>query len=118
MSEVSVPADRFWRDYNPDLALSLPLEQRAEIDRVLGAHTPPRPSTVGDLRISCYFFFVRILWGREKRSSERIKREQVLYPTMTRRNAPMLASIFAGYIAIWYMVLIVAAVFMATFLRG
>lgn len=118
MSDVSVPADRFWREFNPDLALSLSSDQRSEIDRVLGAHTPPRPSNVGDLRLSFYFFFIRILWGREKRSSERIRREQSLYPAMSRKNAPMLASLFAGYFALWYLALGVSVIVVAALLRG
>jgi hypothetical protein len=118
MSDVSVQADRFWRDFNPDLARALSPDQRGEIDRVLGANTPPQPSNVGDLRLSFYFFFIRILWGREKRSHERIRREQSLNPVMSRKNAPMLASIFAGYFAVWYLLLAVSVVVVAALLRG
>ncbi|KUO57084.1 MAG: hypothetical protein APF80_05845 [Alphaproteobacteria bacterium BRH_c36] len=104
MGEFSVAPDRFWREFKTELAGGLSDEQRSEIDRVLGM---PPPATIskelGDLRLSFKWFFVRLAWGPEKRNPERLKKEQEMYPLMSRRNAPMLLTLFAGYTIFWYM---------------
>ena len=102
---MSVTTSRFWSDFNSDLAQSLSAEQRSEIDRVLALGSPAvRPSAIGDVRLSFYFFFLRIMWGREKRSPERLKHEQALYPAVTKRNMPAILTMGIAYTAFWYMV--------------
>ncbi|MBU1211452.1 MAG: hypothetical protein KJ587_09290 [Alphaproteobacteria bacterium] len=104
MGEFSVAPDRFWREFKTEVAGSLSDEQRREIDRILGM-APPAPSSkeLGDLRLSFKWFFVRLAWGPEKRNTDRLKKEQEMYPVMSRRNAPMLLTLFAGYTIFWYM---------------
>lgn len=102
MSEVSVASDRFWREINTDIAGSLSDEQRGEIERVLELSSVPGGRELSDLRLSCKWFFVRLVWGPEKRSPDRIKHEQKTHPAMARRNAPMLASLLVGYTLLSY----------------
>ena len=110
MSEVGVVSDRFWREFKTDVAGTLSDEQRKEIDRVLSESSTPRNEKLGDLRLSFRWFFVRFVWGPEKRSSERLNAEQKLHPPMAARNVPMLASLFAGYMVVWYAATLVGAV--------
>ncbi len=117
MSEANVATERFWKEFKPEVAGSLSADQRNEIERVLGAAGYPGESKVGDLRLSCYWFFVRLVWGPEKRSTDRIKIEREKHPVMARRNLPMLASLFAGYFAVWYVALGMSAVIAFYFLQ-
>jgi len=105
---VSVPSlasDRFWNQFRADIADTLSDEQKGEIDRVLSLPTGASAVGPGDLRLSFGWCFVRLMWGLEKRNSDRVKRDEKVHPIMTRRNAPMLASLFAGYAALWYVAL-------------
>lgn len=117
MSEVSVVSDRFWREFKPDVAQTLSDEQRGEIERVLDGAPASNDNGLGDLRLSFKWFFVRIGWGPERRSRERLKKEQELHPLMTRRNAPMLASLFASYMALWYIIVALGVLALFYFLR-
>lgn len=103
MSEVQVTADRFWREFKSNVAGTLSVEQRGEIDRVLGIPPSPARKELGDLRLSFKWFFVRLAWGPEKRNPDRIKKDQEMYPVLSRRNAPVLLTLFAGYAIFWYM---------------
>ncbi|MEZ5925520.1 MAG: hypothetical protein R3D57_14155 [Hyphomicrobiaceae bacterium] len=105
MSSGSMHIGRFWGDFSPAVAQSLTAEQRTEIERVLDLSATPQPSRIGDVRLSFYWFFVRILWGREKRSADRLKQERALYPAMTKRNAPAILTLGVAYTAFWYMVM-------------
>lgn len=110
---------RFWGDFNPALAQTLSSEQRGEIERVLLASAPDaRPSRIGDLRLSFYIFFIRILWGREKRSVARLRQESVAHPAMTRRNVPALLTMGVAYTAFWYTVVGVCAFLFTDYLLG
>lgn len=102
MTQVSVASDRFWRVFNTDVARTLSEEQRGEIERALGLSVDAGGKDLGDLRLSCKWFFVRLVWGPEKRGQERIQQEQTMHPVMARRNVPMLASLFAGYMVFCY----------------
>lgn len=108
MSEAGVVTDRFWDEFKSDVAGTLSSEQRTEIDRVLDVATPKGNQEISDLRLSCRWFFIRLAWGPEKRSPERIKQEKAMHPVMSKRNAPMLASLFAGYIAFLFALLALA----------
>ncbi len=103
MSEVCVASKRFWNDFSPDVAGTLSDGQRSEIDRVLNQSSDN--SKLRDVRLSFKWFFIRVVWGPEKRSDDRIKQEQVEHPAMTRKNAPILASMWTAYMAFWYMAL-------------
>lgn len=103
-SVVSATTSRFWTDFKSDVAQSLSAEQRAEIERVLALGGAPRPSAIGDIRLSFYFFFLRIMWGREKRSAERLKQESAMYPAVTKRNLPAILTMGVAYTAFWYMI--------------
>ncbi|MCC0007242.1 MAG: hypothetical protein H6876_03860 [Hyphomicrobiaceae bacterium] len=116
MSEVCVASDRFWREFRSDVAGTLTDEQRGEIERCLGQSTGSGSSALGDLRLSFKWFFVRLAWGPEKRNSERIKQDQKSHPVMSRRNAPMLASLLAGYMALSYVVVGLAVLLLAYFI--
>lgn len=103
MSEASIAPARFWREFKSDVAGSLSSEQRNEIDRVLGLPSVPSNKEIGDLRISLKWWFLRLAWGPEKRNPERLKKEQQQNPLISRRNAPMLVTLLAGYAIFWYM---------------
>lgn len=105
MSEVCVASDRFWREFKSDVAGTLSDAQRLEIQRVLDQSPAAEKSDIGDLRLSFKWFFVRLAWGPEKRNAERVKKEQAMHPAMSRRNLPMLATFFAGYMVFWYIAL-------------
>lgn len=115
MSEVCVTSDRFWREFKSDVAGTLSSEQRGEIERVL--KLPSASGDIGDMRLSFKWFFVRLAWGPEKRSPDRVKHEQEAHPVMTRRNIPVLATLFAGYSALAYVIAAFAAIAAVYFLR-
>ncbi len=106
MSQTMVPANRFWQEFSTDVAQTLSDEQRGEIERALGATSRSGNSDLGDLRLSFKWFFLRFVFGPEKRSAERIKQEQEMHPAMSPRNVPMLASVVAGYVAFWVLMLV------------
>ncbi len=119
MSDTSMTTGRFWGDFNPVLAQSLSSEQRSEIERVLLLTSPAaRPSRIGDLRLSFYFFFIRILWGREKRSAARLKQESAMHPAMTKKNVPAILTMGVAYTAFWYMVVGLCAFLFTDYLLG
>lgn len=118
VSVVTIATSRFWTDINSDIAQSLSAEQRAEIERVLALSGAPRPSTIGDIRLSFYFFFLRIMWGREKRSYDRLKQEQALYPAVTKRNIPAILTMGIAYTAFWYMIVGLGAYMFTDFIIG
>lgn len=107
MSEMSIASDRFWNEFRSDVAGTLSDAQKQEIERVLATSSTPVSEQLSDLRLSFKWFFVRLVWGPEKRSPERVMKEQKTNPLMARRNLPMLASLFAGYMVFWYAALIV-----------
>ena len=113
---MSLPTARFWGDFDPAVAQSFSADQRAEIERVLARNAAGWSSTVGDLRLSFYWFFVRILWGREKRNNDRLDQESAKHPALTKKNAPVLFAISAGYTAFWYVVLVITTVVVARYL--
>jgi hypothetical protein len=115
MSEVSVASDRFWREFKSDVAGTLSAEQRGEIERVLGLSCDADSKKLGDLRLSLRWFFVRLVWGSEKRSRERIKQEHKMHPAMARRNVPMLATLFAGYMVFCYAAAVVVSMMLFTY---
>ena len=110
MSELSVASRRFWGGFDTEVAGTLSDAQRREIDRVLDQTSQPGQSEPSDLRLSFKWFFVRLAWGWEKRSPERIKQEREAYPAMAPRNAPMLASLVTGYVVVFYGMLALSAV--------
>ena len=110
MSGAEIATDRFWSEFKPDVAGTLSVEQRGEIDRVLDRSFTPGNTDLSDLRLSFKWFFVRLAWGPERRNPERIKAQQEAHPVMARCNAPMLAGLFAGYMVFAYLL---AALFAA-----
>lgn len=111
MSDVGIVQDRFWSEFKAEVAGSLSPAQRGEIERALqeasAVEEPNGSNGLSDLRLSFKWFFVRLIWGPEKRSRDRIKKELEQHPPMARQNLPMLASLFAGYMGLWYVALIV-----------
>ena len=105
MSVDRVTTDRFWKNFKSEIGETLTDDQRAEIDRAIVLSAPGKNNKISDLRLSLGWFFVRLAWGWEKRSSDRIKQEQEIYPAMAPRNAPMLASLVAGSLAFWLLAL-------------
>ena len=112
MSDATVVSNRFWNEFSTDVSGTLSEEQRDEINRALEQSSTNEDgnSDLSDLRLSFKWFFVRLVWGPEKRNRDRIKREQELHPPLARRNLPMLASLFAGYMGLWYVALIVSTI--------
>jgi hypothetical protein len=118
MNDASNTSVRFWGEFDPALAQSLTPQQRTEIERVLLSAPAARPSRIGDLRLSFYFFFIRILWGREMRSSARLKQESATHPAITRRNVPALLTMGIAYTAFWYMVVGLCAFMFTDYIIG
>lgn len=115
---VGVPATRFWSTFDPAIAQSLSAEQRAEVERVFALDATQRPSTIGDLRVSFRWFFLRVMWGAEKRSADRRQQDAAMYPAMTKKNAPALLALGVGYTAVWYMVIGISAALLARHFFG
>lgn len=117
MSEIGIASDRFWNEFKADVAGTLSDPQKQEIERVLALPAAPVNEKLSDLRLSFKWFFVRLVWGPEKHSPERVRQEQKTNPPMARRNLPMQASLFAGYMAFWYAALVVATLVFLYFLN-
>lgn len=115
MSELSIASDHFWGQFKTDVAGTLSDAQKMEINRVLGLDPDSAGSGPGDLRLSFGWAFVRLMWGLEKRSPDRVQHDRDTHPMMTSRNAPALASLFAGYAALWYVALSLVAAAIAYF---
>lgn len=114
----NVPATRFWSVFDPAIAQSLSAEQRAEVERVFALDATQRPSAIGDLRVSFRWFFLRVMWGREKRSADRRHQDSVMHPAITKKNAPALLALGVGYTAVWYMVIGISAALLARHFFG
>lgn len=110
---AGIPATRFWSVFDPTVAASLSAEQRAEVERVFALDEMQRPSRIGDLRVSFRWFFIRFMWGPEKRSADRRHQDAVMHPAMTKKNAPGLLALGVGYTAVWYMVIGISAALLA-----
>lgn len=118
MSEATSAPDRFWRDFDPSIARSLSAEQRGEIERVV-ANTPPPPNKqLGDLRLSFKWFFLRFIWGPEKRSPERVAQERKLYSPTSRRSWKMLVTLVVGWVLLWIAILIASSYVLAFLLTA
>jgi len=102
MSKVQVATDRFWNQFKPEVAGTLSDDQKQEIERVITETTETGSEELSDLRLSLKWFFIRLMWGPERRSPERIKQEQEMHPVMAPRNAPTLAALLAGYAMFLY----------------
>lgn len=116
MSEVVAVPDRFWREFKTDVAGSLSVEQRSEIERVLKLAPTPVSDKISDLRMSFKWFFVRVAWGPEKRDTDRIKQEQEQNPPLAPRNLPMLGLLYAGFVGMVLVALVVAAHLLSRFM--
>ena len=116
---MGVPAARFWTNFNPAIAQSLSAEQRTEIERVISLDPTLRPGgSVGDFRVSCLGRFVRVLWGREKRSAERLQQESAANPAISKKNAPALVTMGVAYVSVWYVVLVIGAATVTAYMFG
>lgn len=112
---MSAP-DRFWREFDAGIAETLSPEQRGEIERVVGSTPPPANPDLGDLRLSFRWFFLRIIWGSEKRSLDRVDEEQKLHAATTRGSWKMAAVVFAAWVLVWLAVAFAASAVVAYFL--
>ncbi len=73
---MSIASDRLWNEFKSDVAETLSDAQKQEIECVLATSSTPVNEKLSDLRLSSKWFFVRLVWGPEKRSPERIMQEQ------------------------------------------
>lgn len=106
MSNFIAAPDSFWREFKSDVAGTLSQEQRGEIERVLEKSSGAGANKISDLRLSFKWFFVRIAWGPEKRSAERIQQEQETHPPLALNNVPMLASLYVGFVALLFLAMV------------
>lgn len=60
----------------------------------------------GEVRLSFGLFYIVLLWGKERRSSERIASDRTRYPALTSTHFPVLAAIWAAIFIAMYFVAI------------
>ena len=116
MSNISTVSDRFWNEFDTSAIEQFSEIQRAEIERTLGNINTDAKPNISEMRLSFGWFFVRIGWGAEKRSRERIKNEGKAYPTTFRHHLPALTSIFVGTLGFFYVALAIGAFTVAYFM--
>ena len=97
-------AERFWTAIDPAVKKSLHLGQRAEIDNTL-VRLFPASGGYSDVRFTLGKHFFVFLWGRERRSKNRLTREANAHPVFAAKNLPIIALIGSTIVSISYVAL-------------
>jgi len=116
MSDVAFNSNTVWDAFKADVADSFSSEQRQEIERVFqqARENESRYSDdVKDLRLSFKWFFIRLIWGSEKRNVKRIRDEQVSHPASVRDHFLGITSLLVGYTGICILGLAIASIVVA-----
>ena len=95
---------RFWNSLEPKTRKSLSLAQREEISQAL-ARANPEKGNYSDVRFSIAGRFLVLLWGKERRSAQRLKTEATVHPILAPKNLPILAAIASTIVSICYVAL-------------
>ena len=86
----------FWNDVNPTVVTSLTDFQKDEIlaavSRRASANYP------ADVRLSLFGYFLVIIFGRERRSDDRLETERHKRPVFTLRNLPLIAILWGSVV--------------------
>lgn len=93
----------FWKDVDPDVVTDLsPRQKDAILEAVQrrgdGAHA-------ADIRLSGFGYFLVVLFGRERRNSERLKRERRRRPVITFNNLLVIMVLWGSVIYTLYSLL-------------
>lgn len=79
----------FWQDVDPNAMAGLnEFQKNAILDAVKKRSETTHAS---DIRLSAFGFFLVILFGRERRSRERLKEERSRRPVFARKNIVMIS---------------------------
>lgn len=100
MNGKSDQARWFWSAVGDDVYDSLSDTQRESVNRVAGARFSD--TFPADVRLSFGNYFLTILAGRERRSSDRLRAERVQRPVFVARNLPVIVAIWGSLIFTLY----------------
>ncbi|ASP35665.1 hypothetical protein [Labrenzia sp. VG12] len=93
----------FWNDVDPEVVVDLNNYQK---DAILDAvRRRGNHQHAADIRLSLFGYFLVVLFGRERRSSDRLKRERARRPVMTFNNLLLIAVLWGSLIYTLYSLL-------------
>lgn len=95
---------RFWNALEPETGNILSPAQQAHISQAL-EQANPVTGNISDVRFSLAGHFMVFLWGRERRSGQRLQADAVSHPILAAKNLPVLAAIAGTIVSICYMAL-------------
>lgn len=93
----------FWNDVDPNVVHDLNSHQK---DAILKAvRRRGNEQHTADIRLSLFGYFLVVLFGRERRSQDRLKRERVRRPVITFNNLMLIAVLWGSLIYTLYSLL-------------
>ncbi len=92
----------FWNRFDSAIAGTLSDSQKNEINRILGNRQSSGEEKKADIRLSFGWYYLVIMWGKEKRRRERLNKERKLHPVVTLANAPVIIFFWVGLILSLY----------------
>lgn len=96
----SEEAVSFWQDVDPNAIAGLDeFQKKAILEAVKKRNNNAHKS---DIRLSAFGYFLVILFGKERRSRERLKEERNKRPVVTRNNLVMISVLWGGLIFALY----------------
>ncbi|MCB1492526.1 MAG: hypothetical protein KDJ77_12160 [Rhodobiaceae bacterium] len=86
----------FWREVDPKVAAGLDEFQKSEILKALSRRA--NASYPADVRLTLFGYFLVIIFGRERRSKERLQAERQRRPVITIQNLPVIFIIWGSVV--------------------
>ncbi|PLX41572.1 MAG: hypothetical protein C0605_05490 [Hyphomicrobiales bacterium] len=96
--------NRFWNTLGLETSRALSESQREEISMAI-ERANPTSGNYSDVRFTIAGRFIVLLWGRERRSSQRLATEAAVHPILAAKNLPILAAIAGTIISVCYVAL-------------
>lgn len=93
----------FWNDVDPKVVTDLNTHQKDAIITAVRRRGNERHAA--DIRLSLFGFFLVILFGRERRSPDRLKRERERRPVVTFNNLLLIVVLWGSLIYTLYSLL-------------
>lgn len=93
----------FWKDVDPDVVTDLDAHQKDAILDAIRRRSNDLHSA--DIRLSLFGYFLVVLFGRERRSQERLQRERARRPVLTFNNLLLIAVLWGSLIYTLYSLL-------------
>ena len=102
MSDMRKIDNKFWSEFDQDIADNLSTDQKNEIDRSLNTlKSVNENSDKADIRLSLGWYYMVIFFGKECRSAQRLVKDREKFPLITTPNMMF-------FMAVWFTIFVVA----------